>query len=198
MLVRRHIQQQRRVSSDATAPDLEHLVCRADLAVFSGMVEPTVPGRSVDLGGIPCQRAGIALQRLSGTQIIGIGAYDSGKTPVIAMLRFRCRQFRRTQRLRNDAPFIGSGMPRLVAAPPYIRATDADDGFGLQGSDHVVVTLPVIGLLTSIRTFAAGAVEPYREDRPVMGEQLDELANIKIVICLALTVGALGAIPGER
>ena len=76
-------------------------------------------------------------------------------------------------------------MTGLVAAPAHVGAGDGDHRFRLQGAHHVVVAPPVVLLLLAVGTLAAGAVEPHGEDRPVMGQQLDQLVHVVVVVVLA-------------
>ena len=56
--------------------------------------------------------------------------------------------------------------------------------------------MPVVDLDFAVGAFTARAVEPDGKHWAVVGEQLDELVDVKIVVRLALAVSRLGHIPG--
>ena len=162
------------------------------------MVEPACARRGVDLRGVPRQWTGVVRQCLARPQVLVAGGHLSGEFAVVGLLRLFCGAFGLAQRSGNDRPFVGSNGACLVATPAHVRAAHGDNRLGCQRADRVVDALPVIDLHLAVGTLAARAVQPHREDGSVVGEQLDELVDIKVVVGLALAIRRLRHVPGRQ
>ena len=81
--------------------------------------------------------------------------------------------------------------PGFVAAPADIRAVIVEyRGVRLIFPYQLPPALELIGLLLAVGAFAAGAVEPDVEQRPVLGEELGQLiAVIHVVLVAAVVFG---------
>ena len=162
------------------------------------MVEPALARGGVDLGRVPGKGAGIVGQRLARAEILVAGGHLTGELAVVGLLGLLCGALSLAQGGGNDRPLVGSNGAGLVAAPAHVRAAHGDDGLGRQRADRVVDALPVVDLHLAVGALAARAVQPHGENRAVVGEQLDELVDVEVVVGLALTVGRLGHVPGGQ
>ena len=89
-------------------------------------------------------------------------------------------------------------MSGFISSPTNVGTAYGYHRIGLKRTNDVVVTIPVVILSLAVLALTIGTIQPYRENRSVLGEQLSQLSNVEIVICLAFAIGIFGSIPRRQ
>ncbi len=188
LTVGRDVEQEDGVAADRPLIDIKDIVGVAALLVRIVAIEPALADRGIGLGRLVVEEFPL-VKPLSAAEI-QIGQVGKDRHGVGIRL------------VRDDVPFRVARASALVTAPAGSFPSE-DNGVGRQGLDQgfpgvVIVLLPALAL-------GMRAVEPDLIDRPVFGQQLEQLVEkiFVVVVHHELEAGHVGErpalyLPGNR
>ena len=195
---RRDIQKKCCISTNRPQINMDQFLQAFYLIILFRMIKPSRPDRGIYLCRIPDQGM-FAFKDGTASKVFHItGDLPLAEFFIIRLLASFLNTFCQGCPRRNYTPLRFSYIAGFISTPPDVRSADADAGLWLIVPYTCIISLPVINLLLSIRTFPTGPVQPDTEDFSIPGQKFRQLCNIIVVIFFPASITWLIPVPRRK